>query len=276
MNWVCNVRNILVNLLYAKEIDATILWSPKKINEVNWVLRYLEGRNLINENKLPSSVLYYHSILPHIPLIEHDYSTHTLHTYPENVEHVAELREDERIGLLRSHLSNVEQILQTEEKTSDWIDEFNSIANEIEANMQRQRIVTSLVGGIGIGLGITGIVNVVAGIAGLGVTLSTPLINTLLDRPLKTIEERFPYYTEVFKLKKSLQKQVKSHSKKNKQYARKVGYYDPASFLGELQSRSIGPEKGTQYCMAITKSGHLCRRKAKDGDFFCSLHNSKL
>lgn len=273
MYWICTVRNILVNLLYANEIDATILWSPKKINEVNWVLRYLERRNLINENKLPSSVLYYHSILPHIPLIEHDYSTHTQHTYPENVERVAELREDERIRLLGSILSNVELILQNEEKTSDWIEEFNSIATEIEANMRQQRIVTTLMGSVGIGLGITGIVNVVAGIAGVSVTLATPLIDILLNRQLKNMEERFPYYTEIFKLKKSLQKQTMSYSKKNKQSARKVWYHNSPSFLEELESRSIRHEKGTQYCMAITKSGHLCRRKAKDGDFFCSLHS---
>ena len=264
LSWVCTVREILTNIYYAEELNAAVLWNPKAVGIVNWLVHYLnerKGTNLAYDTNLPCSVVYYRSILPHVP--------------PYEVEIIANLKEDEKIRMLRSHLLNTEHILQKKKEFSDWVEEFNSISARIEAKLRRERIVTSLTGAIGIGEAALGALNIIPGFLGLGIALTTPVINRLMKRPLKKIEDQFPFYTEVFRLKNHLYRQKESYVKKNKEETRRATYikYNPESFLKSLKYTRIERES-TQYCVGITKSGSLCKRMAKDNEFFCSLHSS--
>lgn len=272
--WLSTCRNILVNLFYAKEMDAAILWSSSVEEQVRWVLEWLGTKAPPDMPRWSPSVLYYRSRLPDVPLIEHNYEKHTVLSYPQNVELVRQIRSEKITKVLRAHLLSMQKLMETEggeERVSNWADELSSISEELDSHFRRQVSVSTLMGALGIGLGAAGILNILAGIAGLGIAMFTPLVNWLLTQPIHRIEAKHPQYAEAFKLERIYTRRIRYHDKRTERSMYRTYHYERPDFLEMLRS-GARTEGSTKFCMASTKLGRMCKRRALKGDFFCLQH----
>ncbi len=272
--WLSTCRNILVNLFYAKEMDAAVLWSPSVEEQVRWVIEWIGAKTPPDMPICSPSVLYYRSNLPDVPLIEHNYEKHTVLSYPQNIELVMQIRSERITKVLRSHLLSIHELMETEEnvrRASNWADELSSISEELDSHFRRQVNVSTLVGALGIGLGAAGIFNILAGITGLGIAVFSPLANWLLAQPIRRIKDKHPQYAEAFRLQRIYTRRFRDHEKHNARSMHRTYHYERPDFLEMLRSNTVRQDP-TKLCMAITKLGRMCKRRALEGDFFCSRH----
>jgi len=168
----------------------------------------------------------------------------------------------------------MQELMETEEgdeRASNWADELSSISEELDSRYRRQVSVSKLMGALGIGLGVSGIFNILAGIAGLGIVVFTPLVNWLLTQPIHRIEDEYPQYAEAFRLERIYTRRVRDHEKHTERNMYRTYHYERPDFLEVLRC-STRKQDSTKLCMATTKLGRMCKRRALEGDFFCSQH----